>query len=152
MRESEAPPLPYALLADAVWLLTTLAKREAILNAATACEIASNQYMHSHKVTDPKDLAHIAPSHHSFAERRFHDIPLHLSGQSLKVLEPETFRKVELLYKTRNSIAHNAAARYNDPSTGAEVQVDIGSATDLIKEAENAVRWILALPPPNDRG
>jgi len=151
IRSSENPPLPYTLLADAVWLLTTLAKREAILNAATACEIASNQYMDSHYITNPDDLADIAPSNHTFAERRYHDIPLHLSGQSLKVLHPETFRGVELLYKTRNSIAHKAVACYKDPTTGTEVHVDIKSAADLIKEAEHAVKWILALPPPNDR-
>lgn len=143
LRISQNPDLATILLLDASEQLISLRLREAILSLGTACEVASNRYLASKGSMNEAAVGKILNSQQSFAEKRFHLIPLLVSANSLKNTDQRTFDLLEKLYRARNSVAHEAVAEFKNGST--VVRVDLPLATLFLDAARRSVKWITAL-------
>jgi hypothetical protein len=140
LRASPAPNLARSLLIDATEWVVTMRLRESILSLATACEVASNQYLSRHGSANDPAVKAILRQNASFSEKRLHLIPQHVSGLSLKLVDTTTFDLVEQLYRARNNVIHEAVAQFSEgPHI---VQVDLPQATRFLSGVTTAVEWL----------
>ncbi|HEX5559464.1 MAG TPA: hypothetical protein VFX13_17750 [Gaiellales bacterium] len=136
--------VPLSLLATARERLAQLFLREGIIAAATALEVAFEQYLErSGRSGDGEVQAILADRTLSFAERRYDRLTQLISGRSLRADCPAEFRDVQRLYRARNSAAHEGALTYND--NGLEVRVGQSRAVELVRASEVAVEWLAQL-------
>jgi hypothetical protein len=135
--------LPLRLLVSAKERLIEDQLHEGIVNLASACEIASTQYIGRKGLAGHKQVKKILDAtNQSFAERRFHWLTLHIDNRSLKAEEPDAFDLLEKAYKTRNSLAHSGELTYKDPATGNLITVTRGMANNFFRACERAVDWV----------
>lgn len=135
--------LPLRLLVSAKERLIANQLHEGIVNLASACEIASTQYLERKGMVSDKQVKMIlGAKNHSFAERRFHQLTLHIDGRSLKTDDPSAFGLLEKAYWTRNSLAHSGELAYKVPGTGTVNTVTRSTANDFFRGCERAVDWI----------
>lgn len=143
LQSSRDPDLAASLLLDASEHVITLRLREAILSLSTACEVASNGYLEDKAVQNGPDMTAMLNNRQSFAEKRFHLIPLLMDGKSLRDADPVNFELLEQLYRARNSVVHKALAEFKQES--AVVRVDLPLATRFLEAARASVVWLRAL-------
>ncbi len=136
----EQPNLPLSLIVDAEERLRTQRLREAIIALGTACETASNQYLRRLGKENDTAVKRLLAQRVSFAEKRFHKVPEHLSGRSMKNEDPDTFDLIEKMYRARNSIVHESKAHFED--NGKTVIVDQRLATKFLEASKRAVEWL----------
>jgi hypothetical protein len=134
------PDLAEVLLLDAEERVVTLRLREALLSLATACEVASNDYLRRHGADSDPVVKRINKSRDSFAIKRFVRVPQHVSRRSLLADDPGTFHDVECLYRARNAVAHRGSLSFDDGGIGR--RVDLPLATSFLASARRAVEWI----------
>lgn len=143
-RYGAAPPLELSLLATAQERIAQLFLREAIVAAATACEIASERYVErSGRADDDAVRQVLANRQLSFAERRFDRLPQLLSERSPRADDPDAFGDVQRLYRARNAAAHTGELSYRENNV--HVKVDQPIAVDLVTAAHAAVEWVAQL-------
>lgn len=144
MRAGEDPDLIRSLLLDAEERVVTLRTREAILSMAASCELAANRYLRRMGMAnDPQVKLLLSERGKSFAEKRLHAVPLHLSGRSLRKDDLSTFTEVEQLYRARNAVAHEARVEFLDD--GVTVAVDLSIATRFLAAATKTADWLQSL-------
>jgi hypothetical protein len=135
------PPVPASLLLTGEERIAQRLLREAVIAMASACEIASDQYLVASGQSDDPDVKRILKSKNaSFAERRFHLLTTRLHGMSLKSLGDETYCDVERLYRARNVAAHRGTIRIEE--NGAEIKVDETMALTFLASARRAIAWL----------
>lgn len=139
----EQPSLPLSLLVDAEERIVTLRLREAILALGTGLEVASNEYIRRTGTDNDPQVKGFLVQRVSFGEKRFHLVPMHVSGRSLKSEDFDTFDLVEKAYRTRNNVVHEGRVYYVD--AGASITVDDRLATEFLVASESAVHWLAAL-------
>lgn len=140
---NDQPSLPMGLLVSAKEHLIVDQLHEGIVNIASACEIASTQYIERKCMrSDATTNDILKMKKQSFAERRFHRLTLHISGRSLKTDDPDAFSLLEKAYKTRNSVAHSGELAYTDPASGQVITVTRSMANDFFRGCERAVEWV----------
>ncbi|HEY9637380.1 MAG TPA: hypothetical protein V6D14_28530 [Coleofasciculaceae cyanobacterium] len=137
------PNLTNSLLLDAKERIITLRIREAILSIGTACEVAANEYLHRKGKFGDTQVKKILKQKVSFAEKRFHLITDLLDGRSLKLEDGAVFDLVEKAYRTRNNVAHEGRAKFDDG--GSVIEVDAPLSNKFFDAAERAVNWLSAL-------
>jgi hypothetical protein len=138
--------LPIRLLVSAKGRLVADQLHEGIVNLASACEIASTQYVVRKGMDgDPQVKNILGTKKHSFAERRFHQLTLHVDNRSLKIEDADAFDLLEKAYRTRNSVAHNGEMAYKDPSSGMTVPVTRSMANSFFSACERAIDWVESL-------
>ncbi len=136
--------LARSLLVDAEERIVVGRLYQGILGLAIACELASEDYMRRKgKRTDPSVEKELSCRDHSFAERRFHYVPLLADERSLKDEDPGTFEGVEDMYRTRNAIMHEGQLGYRDE--GRWVQVNQLRAVEFLSASREGIAWIGAL-------
>lgn len=141
LSQDELPALALSLLMDAEEQLVLLRLRESILSLASACEVASNVYIEQlNAATDPTVRAILA-SRASFAEKRFDQIPKHLSGCTLKAEDLASFELLEKLYRERNNIIHGKA----DPRRGSRLGLEPIELRKRLEASRAAVEWLATL-------
>jgi hypothetical protein len=139
----DEPDLTEGLLVSAKELLSADQLREGVINLASACEIASTRYIdRKGRSRDPRVTAIIAAKKQSFAERRFHLVPLYIDGRSLKTEDAAAFSLVEKAYRTRNSLAHSGQLAYKDIVSRKMIDVTRSMANEFFGGCELAVDWI----------
>jgi hypothetical protein len=140
IQRSMEPDIRYSLLVDAEERMVTLRTREAVVALATACEIASNQYLQRTGRSEEDSVEQILRQRMSFAEKRLHRLPLHLTGISLRNVDTPTYDLVEKLYRARNSVAHRGIAEFEEDNS--TVPVDLPLATRFLAAARTTIRWL----------
>lgn len=140
MQRSREPSLPLALLLDAEAAVRTLRIREAIIALASACEVSSDQYLQRLGKIDDSGVERILSKRISFAEKRFHRITDYLSGRSLQREIPHVYRRIENLYRTRNKVAHEGRAYFEEG--GQTINVDQELTATFLEAAEKTIPWI----------
>jgi len=137
------PPLPDSLLVTAQERVTQLFLREAVVGMATACEVASEQYL-ARMGREGDDVKQILNDRNlSFADKRFDRIPQLVSGRSLKTEHELEFDNVQRLYRTRNSVAHAGELSYSEG--GITTKIDQKVAYEFLLAAHEAVAWLKQL-------
>lgn len=143
LSKGKDPNLIDSLLLDARERIVMLRFREAVLSICTACEVASNEYLSRKGRVNDAQVKKFLKKNVSFAEKRFDLLTNLISGKSLKVENAATFDLVEKVYRSRNNIAHEGRAIYEDG--GSTIEVDAPIATEFLEAAENAVKWLANL-------
>ncbi len=118
---------------------------EGIVNLASACEIASTRYIERKGLSGTPQVREILRRKKSFAEKRYNQLTLQVSGRSLKTDDPDSFGLLENAYRTRNSVAHSGELAYKDSAVGKTITVTRSVANDFYTGCERAVEWIEAL-------
>lgn len=139
---NDQPDLPVGLLVSAKERLMVDQLHEGIVSLASACEIASNRYINRKGASGDPQASDILKSKKSFAERRYHALPLLLSRRSLKTDDIDSFSLLEKAYRTRNKVAHTGELAYKDLMSGQFVKVTRSTATAFYNGCERAVEWI----------
>jgi hypothetical protein len=143
LSSGDQPSLTAALLVSAKERIMMDQLGEGVVNLASACEIATTQYIDRNGKSNSPDVANILKAKkQSFAERRYHRLPLHIDNQSLKADDPDAFDLVEKTYRTRNSVAHSGDLSYKDPVTGNRVVVTRAITINFFRGCERAISWI----------
>ncbi len=138
------PPLPDSLLVSAQERLTQLLLREAVVAMATACEVASDQYLDRTGRADDAGVRGILNDRNlSFAEKRLDSLPQLVTNRSFRNEHNTDFQDVQRLYRTRNAVAHSGELRYSEDGT--TVKVDQRVAYSLLLAAHEAVDWLQQL-------
>jgi hypothetical protein len=146
LSSKDQPSLTAALLVSAKERIMLDQSGEGVVNLASACEIATTQYIDRKGMSGSADVKNILRAQkQSFAEKRYHHLTLHLSGRSLKADDPDAFDLIEKTYKTRNSVAHSGALSYKDPGSGNSVAVTRSSTINFFRGCERAIKWIEGL-------
>lgn len=136
------PPLTISLLVSAKELIATDNLRQGIIVMASACEIASREYIRRKgKEADTEVKRRAGLSNTSFAERRYHLVPDCIDNRSLKAEDPNTFDLLEKTYRARNNITHEGKLISVDASGGSFV-VDRFRAHRFWEACEHAVDWL----------
>lgn len=139
------PRLTLSLLVSAKELIATDNLREGIIDLASACEIASREYIHRKgRGHDPEVGRRENQPNTSFAEKRYHLVPDYVEGRSLKNEDPDTFDLVEKMYRARNNIVHEGKLVSAD-AAGARFAVERYHAHRFWEASERVVDWIDAL-------
>ena len=118
---------------------------EGIVNLASACEIASTRYIKRKGMSGTPQVRDILKRKNSFAEKRYNQLTLRISGRSLKTDDVDSFGLLENAYRTRNSVAHSGELAYKDSPVGKTITVTRSMANDFYRGCERAVEWIEAL-------
>jgi len=136
--------LPGDLLVSAKERLIAEQLQEGVINLASACEIAATRYIERKGMSGDSQIKAIVDARrkHSFAERHFHLVPLHIDGRSLKTDEPDAFNLLQKAYWTRNKLAHTGELAYQDPASQTTIAVTRSMTIDFFKGCERAGEWI----------
>lgn len=118
---------------------------EGIVCLASACEIASTQFIQRKGLTNDPLVDRILRQRKSFAEKRYDEITLFAVGRSLKTENPSAFVRLENAYKTRNSVVHNGELKYYDSMSSQQIRVTRSMINDYFRSCELAIDWIEAL-------
>jgi hypothetical protein len=136
------PRLTTSLLVSAKELIATDNLRQGIIVMASACEIASREYIRRKgRETDAEVKRRAGLPNTSFAERRYHLVPEYTDNRSLKTEDPNTFDLLEKTYRARNNITHEGKLISVDVSGGSFV-VDRFHAHRFWEACERAVDWL----------
>jgi hypothetical protein len=137
------PNLTTSLLINAEERLMVDQPREAIIDLASACEIAATRYIDRKGMGADPQVERIlaAKRQHSFAERNYHLVPTHIDSRSLKTDDSDAFEQVEKAYRTRNKLAHAGELVYREDS-GTMVSVTRDVAIKFYEGCKRAVEWI----------
>lgn len=138
------PDLATSLLVIAKGLIETDSLREGIIDMASACEVASEDYLRRKGMAADRAVERLLKQKVSFAERRFHLVTTHVQGRSLKTDDAPAFDLVEKMYKTRNALAHEGRLGYFGPGRK-WVDVDRPTINEFWRATERAVDWLAAL-------
>lgn len=140
----ELPSLARSLLVDAEEGIVVGHLREAVLGLAIGCEVASNEYVRGKGMEkDPTVREILSEEDISFAERRFHRLPEHVSERSLKKEDPDAFRLVQNMYRARNEIMHKGLLRYREERSWIAVDERVGAS--FLGACWTAVDWLADL-------
>lgn len=142
---NQEPKLPIALLVSAKEKLMLDQLQEGIVCLASACEIASTQFIHRKGLTDDPAVDRILRQRKSFAEKRYDAITKFAVGRSLKYENPSAFALLKNAYNTRNSIVHNGELKYYDNTCSQEIPVTRSMGNNYFRGCETAIDWIEAL-------
>jgi hypothetical protein len=143
-RAGELPSLARSLLVDAEERVRECRLREGVLGLAVACEVASNEYVRRKAVDkDPEVKEILGREGVSFAEKRLHSLPKHISGRSLKQEEPDAFEDIQNMYRARNSIMHEGELRYRKSAEW--VSVDHRTAGRFVQSGWKGIDWLATL-------
>lgn len=146
LSSGDQPSLTAALLVSAKERIMLDQLGEGLVNLASACEIATTQYIDRKGMSSSPDVSAILKAKkQSFAERRYHHLPLHIDGRSLKADDPDAFDLVEKTYKTRNSVAHSGDLAYKDMDSGNRIVVTRSITIDFFRGCVRAIKWIESL-------
>lgn len=146
LSSSDHPSLTAALLVSAKERIMLDQLGEGVVNLASACEIATTQYIDRKGMGGSADVKNILRAKkQSFAERRFHHLTFHIDGKSLKTEDPDAFDVIEKTYRARNSVAHSGVLSYKDPSSGNVIVVTRSSTINFFRGCERAIYWIESL-------
>lgn len=138
------PNLPASLLIAAREQLTHMRIREAILSAASACEVANTEYISRKGWQGNANVeAALNTKRDSFAKKRFDMIPTMIDNRSLANDDPGSYDALEDMYRGRNFIIHAGRLEYR--RLGAMIVIDIQEAARLLKGADSATRWLESL-------
>lgn len=137
------PSLPRCFLVDAEEYLRTSRLRESIVSMAMACEVASNDFLQRAGRANDAQVKQILRSSRSFAEKRFHAIPLLISGRSLQVEKATTYTVIENVYRTRNNVVHQGKCVYAEH--GQDIEVDERRCAEYLQTVDFTLRWIEGL-------
>jgi len=143
---SPEPALHLSLLVDAEEALASVRLREAVLSAASACEVSAKHYGATQtKISKTQFERLTAPRQGAkFADRYYEDLPYAVAGQSLRTVDVHVFDEVAALYYERNAIMHGG--QLSDGLRGKpdrEVHLIVES---WLSSARRAAEWIEALP------
>jgi hypothetical protein len=112
---------------------------------ASACEIASTQFIQRKGLTNDPTVDRILRQRNSFAEKRYEEITQFAVGRSLKAENPSAFALLKNAYKTRNNVVHNGELKYYDSIASQEILVTRSMINDYFRSCELAIDWIEAL-------
>lgn len=142
--KSIEPELSKSLILDARQRFYAEDFREAVLAMAMACEVASNLYVERMGATaDPETAKVLAAKNKSFADKRFHLAPQHLSSRSLRLEKLATFSRLERLYRVRNGIVHRGVLEEEGTITDRKSEIQVVS--DFLSTAEESIHWLSSI-------
>ena len=139
---AKEPKLSVALLVSAKEKLMLEQLQEGVVCLASACEVASTQFIQRKGLSSDPAVNRILRRRMSFAHKRFDEITHFAVGRSLKTENPSVFTLLENAYKTRN---HNGELKYYDSTLSQEIFVQRSMANDFFRRCETAIDWIEAL-------
>jgi hypothetical protein len=142
---NQEPKLPIALLVSAKEKLMLEQLQEGMICLASACEIASSQFLERKGLTSDPTVDRILRQRKSFAEKRYDEITQFAVGRSLKVENPAAFALLKNAYKTRNSVVHNGDLKYYDSISSQEILVTRSMINEFFRGCETAIDWIEAM-------
>ena len=134
------PDLVHSLLVDGEEALVTLRLREAVLFLAVACEVAANEFLDRKGLLSDPAIKKLITARRSFAQKRFLDIPTHLSIPSLRDDDSVTYDLIELLYRARNAVAHASELEFTRNDVDVIVTPDLASL--MLDAATRATDWL----------
>lgn len=136
------PNLPIALLVSAKKHIQEDHLQEAIINLASASEIASTRYVERKGLGGhPRVNAAMNAKGLSFAQKHYHKLTTEISKRSLQADDPVVFDHLENTYRTRNSVVHTGELSYRN-SSGIKVLVERPTAIEFFRSCERAIDWI----------
>jgi hypothetical protein len=136
------PSLPLALLVSAKERLMLEQSHEGIVNLASACEVASTRFIERKGLSSDTTVRQMLRQHTSFAQRRYHDITLHVVGRSFKTDDFGAFTLLENAYKTRNSVVHAGELKFHDSASSQITVATRSIINNFYRGCEAAVDWI----------
>ena len=136
---AKEPKLSVALLVSAKEKLMLEQLQEGVVCLASACEVASTQFIQRKGLSSNSAVNQILRRRISFAQKRYDEIT------HLAVENPSIFTLLENAYKTRNSVVHNGELKYYDSTLSQEILVKRSMANDFVRSCETAIDWIEAL-------
>lgn len=142
---NQEPKLPIALLVSAKEKLMLEQLQEGIICLASACEIASTQFIQRKGLTNDPAVDRILRQRKSFAEKRYDEITQFVVGRSFKAENPSAFARLQNTYKTRNNVVHNGELKYYDSISSKEILVTRSTINDYFRSCELAIDWIEGL-------
>ena len=92
-----APSLPLAILVSAKERLMLEEFHEGLVNLGTACEVASTQFIQRKGMATDTTVKQLLRQQKGFAEKRYHNIPRHILGRSLKSEDRASYTLLERL-------------------------------------------------------
>ncbi len=141
----DQPDLPQGLLVSAKKCLMLEQLHEGMVNLGSACEIASTRYINRKGLSGSAQIRDILKRKVSFAEKRYNQLTIQLSGRSFKAEDVNSFSLLENAYRTRNNVAHSGELVYKDLRLGKTIAVTRSIVNDFYRGCERAVEWIEAL-------
>ena len=142
---NQKPKLSVALLVSAKERLMLGQLEEGVVCLASACEVASTQFIQRKGLSSDPAVNRILCRRISFAQKRYDEITHFAVGRSLKTEHLSVFTLLENAYKTRNSVVHNGELKYYDSTLSQEIDVKRSMANDFFRSCETAIDWIEAL-------
>ena len=135
------PPLYSMLLLEAESKIEAMAMREAILDIASACEVAAALYIDAKAGAGAESYKNQLRG--SFATKYYKVAPLNFSARSLEQDDPSAYAQVEDMYRERNSLMHGGQMRqsFMDLSSRERQRTVYG----YISAGHRAVEWVTAL-------
>jgi hypothetical protein len=130
-----------SLLLDAQVHVMDCRISDALILIGTAFEIAFTDYSRRSDSAFGRKIKEILRGRdRSFAEKRYHLVPLLISQRSLKDEDLKTFEDVEKAYRVRNAIVHECRCILIE--NGVETELDQAIVARFLASAERATEWI----------
>ncbi len=136
------PSLALAVLVSAKERFMLEQLHEGIVSLASACEIASTRFIERNGRSTDSQVRQILNTHQSFAEKRYHSVTQHIVGRSFKAEDSDSFKLLEKVYKTRNSVVHVGELRFQDSTSLQTVLVSRSMVNDFFRACERAIEWM----------
>lgn len=145
MQASLEPPLHLTLLLEAEAKIESMALREAILDLASACEVAATTYINNVAGGEAekyrKRLSGVKGK--SFAWKYYKSAPLKYSLQSLEQVDPLAYSQVEDMYRERNTLMHRG--QMGEVLGSLPSRDLLRTVHGYLSAAHRAVEWISSL-------
>jgi hypothetical protein len=142
---NQEPQLSVALLVSAKEKLMLEQLQEGVVCLASACEIASTQFIQRNGLVNDPTVDRILRQRISFAQKRYDEITQIAVGRSFKAENLSAFALLENAYKTRNSVVHSGELKYYDSLSSQEIAVTRSMINDFFRSCETAIDWIEGL-------
>lgn len=142
------PALHRALLVDAADALESSNLRQAILYAASACEVQAIAYAEGQTLIPRQRVGALTRGRASFADRYYHRVPETACGRSLKRELPRRFSQLRALFLARGSLMHGG--EFPDSFDSLSEEVQFRQVADWLEAAHRATWWISSLPSEPD--
>jgi hypothetical protein len=143
-RSSSSPPEADLILLDAYYFVATAEIRRAVVDAATACEVAKDEFFERRwreQSSEPFRRGRML---------RGYDLPDHIDVQmqrwirrSYRVDHPQHFVSIQNLWDARGNVAHGGPLTYRTNKTQTEVTRD--EAIRLCDAVRHCVGWLQGL-------
>jgi len=146
------PPAHILALLDAQTAAVNYEDSKAVLLAAVGVEVAVKSFLQ--RTDSDKELLRLLEDRLELAfwEKYFHLLLTLVQQPSLKTAMPDLYKRIEILFRVRNTIAHEGICYYEKDDRGIPVVLRNREIWGLLNSARDAIDWLDTLSIPSRDG